>query len=174
MCLERTGGGMASRALRRRGRRDNGAAAVEFILVLPILLILVFGIIQFGITFTGVLALNNAARQGARVGVVSLNTCDSVMGQVYQGSSSIGVKYPLTVTVSRSGGGGTLCTASVDSAGVATYSAGDSTTVACPSGNVGNRLTVKAASTGSFTIPPVLFISSFTISGNGVFQCENS
>jgi Flp pilus assembly protein TadG len=165
---------MATGAHRHRLRHDGGVAAVEFVLVLPLLIILVFGIIQFGITLAGVLALNNAARQGARVGVVALNTCDTVMAQVFQGSSSIGVKYPVTVTVSRSGGGGTLCTATVSATGATSYSTGTSTTVACPSGNVGNRLTVKAASTSSFTIPPVLFIKTYTITGNGVFQCENS
>ena len=47
---------------RKRGR-DDGASAVEFALVLPLLIILLFGIISFGIVFAQKLALGNAARQ---------------------------------------------------------------------------------------------------------------
>jgi Flp pilus assembly protein TadG len=51
-------------------KREEGAAAVEFALVLPILLVLVFGIIEFGMIlyFQGVVA--SASREGARHGIV--------------------------------------------------------------------------------------------------------
>ena len=48
-----------------RGHED-GANAVEFALVLPILLILVFGIITGGVLYNQQLALTQAAREGAR------------------------------------------------------------------------------------------------------------
>jgi Flp pilus assembly protein TadG len=160
---------------RFRRRYDDGAAAVEFALVFPLLALLVFGIIQFGISFSGLLALNNASRQGARVGAVGLNTCATVMGQVYQGSQdALGVVYPVTVTVSRSGGAGNLCVATLNSSGSATYSTGSATVVACPSGNVANRLNVKTTTTGSFVIPPFFFVSNYSIAGKGVYQCEIS
>ena len=44
---------------------------VEFAMVLPILLMLVFGIIQFGITFNHSLTLTDAVRVGARQAAVS-------------------------------------------------------------------------------------------------------
>jgi Flp pilus assembly protein TadG len=47
---------------------DRGAAAVEFALILPILLVIVLGIIQFGFTFTQWLEMEHAAREGARWG----------------------------------------------------------------------------------------------------------
>jgi Flp pilus assembly protein TadG len=47
---------------------DRGAAAVEFALVLIPLLMIVFGIISFGITFSDSLSLENAAREAARFG----------------------------------------------------------------------------------------------------------
>jgi len=45
---------------------DRGAAAVEFALVLPLLLILIFGIIDFGRLLNTKITLTEAAREGAR------------------------------------------------------------------------------------------------------------
>ena len=50
----------------RRGGREQGASAVEFALVLPILVLLVFGIITFGIVFARTQGMEAAAREGAR------------------------------------------------------------------------------------------------------------
>ncbi len=50
---------------------EQGQAMVEFAMVLPILLVLVFGIIQFGITFNHYLTLTDAVRAGARQAAVS-------------------------------------------------------------------------------------------------------
>jgi hypothetical protein len=46
--------------------RDRGAIMVEFALILPILVILVFGIIEFGRAYNTQIALQGAAREGAR------------------------------------------------------------------------------------------------------------
>lgn len=46
---------------------------VEFALVLPILVVLVFAIIQFGIAWNNYVTLTDAARAGARKGAVSRN-----------------------------------------------------------------------------------------------------
>jgi len=48
----------------RRGER--GAAAVEFALVLPVLILLVFGLIEFSRVYNIQISLSNAAREGAR------------------------------------------------------------------------------------------------------------
>jgi Flp pilus assembly protein TadG len=50
------------------GRR--GAAAVEFALVLPLLLALLFGIMEFGLVFKDQLAVLQAAREGSRIAAV--------------------------------------------------------------------------------------------------------
>lgn len=49
---------------------------VEFVLVLPMLCMLVFGIVQFGILYNNYLAVTDAARVGARKGAVSRQAAD--------------------------------------------------------------------------------------------------
>jgi Flp pilus assembly protein TadG len=51
----------------RGARSDRGAAAVEFALLLPLLLVLVFGIIDFGRALNAQITLTQAAREGARL-----------------------------------------------------------------------------------------------------------
>ncbi|KGJ77126.1 hypothetical protein GY21_08170 [Cryobacterium roopkundense] len=51
----------------RRLRDDGGAAALEFALVLPVLLLLVFGLMEFSRLYNVQISLTNAAREGARV-----------------------------------------------------------------------------------------------------------
>ena len=46
---------------RKRGRGEDGQALVEFAIVLPLLLILVTGIIQFGLLFNKYITLTDAA-----------------------------------------------------------------------------------------------------------------
>lgn len=55
-----------------RRPRDRGGAAVEFALVLPILLLLVFGILDYGRLFYDSIALRQGAREAARQAVVQL------------------------------------------------------------------------------------------------------
>ena len=46
--------------------RDRGSAAVEFALVLPVLLLVIFGIVDFGRLLTAKLILTRAVQEGAR------------------------------------------------------------------------------------------------------------
>ena len=52
-------------------RSEKGQALVEFALVAPLLLLLLFGIIQFGIAFNNSLTLTDAVRAGARAAIVN-------------------------------------------------------------------------------------------------------
>ncbi len=52
--------------MRQPGSREGGAAAVELALVLPILLLLVFGIVDFGRALNLQITLTQAAREGVR------------------------------------------------------------------------------------------------------------
>lgn len=52
-------------------RKESGQALVEFAFVLPILLILIFGIIEFGRIYNTQLVITSCAREGARAAIVS-------------------------------------------------------------------------------------------------------
>ena len=53
--------------LRRRLRSERGAELVETALTLPLILLVVIGIIEFGFVFQKLEVVTNAAREGARV-----------------------------------------------------------------------------------------------------------
>jgi Flp pilus assembly protein TadG len=57
---------------------ERGQAAVEFALVVPIIIVLLLGIIQVGIAFHDYITLTDAARAGARKAVVDRFSDESV------------------------------------------------------------------------------------------------
>ena len=59
-----------------RIKNEQGQTMTEFALVLPILVVLLFGIIQFGIAFNNYVTLTDAVRAGARKAAVSRNLAD--------------------------------------------------------------------------------------------------
>jgi Flp pilus assembly protein TadG len=70
-----------------RMRDESGAAAVEFALVFPMLILVLFGIIEFGAMYNAQLMVTGAAREGARSMAISgdpavakLDTIDSAIG----------------------------------------------------------------------------------------------
>jgi Flp pilus assembly protein TadG len=54
----------------RQWRSERGAELIEFAIVMPILLFIIAGIVDFGMMFRTYEAVTNAAREGARVGVL--------------------------------------------------------------------------------------------------------
>jgi Flp pilus assembly protein TadG len=56
------------RVTRRRYSDQRGAAALEFALIVPILVMVVFGVVDFGWAINRDTMVNNAAREGAREG----------------------------------------------------------------------------------------------------------
>lgn len=58
-------------------RSQQGQTLVEFALILPLLLILVFGIVEFAIIFYDKAVVTNASREGARRGSVASYTVDT-------------------------------------------------------------------------------------------------
>ena len=54
----------------RPDHRDSGAAAVEFALVVPLLVMLLFGMMDYGLFFSNALSVKQGVREAARQGVV--------------------------------------------------------------------------------------------------------
>ena len=53
-----------------RRLNDRGVAAAEFALILPVVLLILFGTIEFGMIMYGREVVTNAVREGARAGIV--------------------------------------------------------------------------------------------------------
>jgi Flp pilus assembly protein TadG len=60
----------------RSRKRLAGTAMVEFIIVLPLLLMILFATLEFGVLFGKWQTLSNAAREGARTAVVFRRDCN--------------------------------------------------------------------------------------------------
>jgi Flp pilus assembly protein TadG len=52
-------------------KNQNGGSLVEFVIIAPLLFIILFGIIEFGILLYNQAVLTNASREGARYGIVA-------------------------------------------------------------------------------------------------------
>lgn len=61
----------------RRCGGERGAELIEMAMVMPILLLIVGGIVDFGFMFRSWEVVTNAAREGARVGILPGYSCDS-------------------------------------------------------------------------------------------------
>ena len=83
---------------RFHGRRDRGAAAVEFALVVPLLLILLLGTVEFGRAYNAQISVTAAAREGARVMAVQ---DDNGAAQAATVAAAVGVS-PVNVSVTPS------------------------------------------------------------------------
>ncbi len=96
--------------LKRKLKREDGAAAVEFAIVFPLLIVLVFGIIEFSVALYDKAMITNASREGARAGIVFSDpriSDDEIRSVVnnYCGNHLItfGSGTAITTTINRSG-----------------------------------------------------------------------
>jgi hypothetical protein len=93
----------------RRAHGDDGAVLVEFALVMPVLALILFGIIEFGINLNDYQSVRQGVREGARQGVVadygSVTTCGINGSAVSAGAES---KAVICTTKERSGVGDDL------------------------------------------------------------------
>jgi Flp pilus assembly protein TadG len=98
------------RSLRRFVRAQSGAEIVEFALTLPLLLLVVLGIIEFGFLFQQYEVVTNAAREGARIATLPTYSANAtatetnVTARVNQYLTAGGLS-PASATIC--GGGGT-------------------------------------------------------------------
>lgn len=107
----------------RPDARDRGAAAVEFALVVVPMLMVIWGLISYGIMFTYRQALSQAVGEGARAAVAAPTTAitSAVTGAIGGALNSYG----------QTCGGTLTCTTSA------------ATTVGCPSGHTCVTVTVS-------------------------------
>jgi len=74
----------------RRNKRKS-AVVVETAVVLPLLLTILFGIIEFGWTFMVYQSIVNAAREGCRVAVLEGSTDSEISNRVQQYMNMVGI-----------------------------------------------------------------------------------
>lgn len=88
--------------IRKLVRDNRGQSLVEMALVLPLLIIILFGIIEFGRVFHSYLMITHASREGARVGVVGQSNGD--IEQRIQNATTLNLdKLTITITPSDQG-----------------------------------------------------------------------
>lgn len=91
-------------------KNQNGASAVEFAIILPVLVLLIFGIIELSFAIYDKTMITHASREGARAGIVfkvpPVTDAEIVnVVNTYLGSNLItfGAPATATVTVTRAG-----------------------------------------------------------------------
>jgi Flp pilus assembly protein TadG len=80
-------------------KNNKGQTFVETALILPIILLVVMGIIEFGRIFSGYLILTNASREGARYGVIHYSSDADIISTTKDNCYTFD-PADLTVTVS--------------------------------------------------------------------------
>jgi Flp pilus assembly protein TadG len=142
--------------LRRSARGEEGAAAVEFALISGVLVMLVFGMLEFGLAFWQVQNLRSATREAGRVAAVRGQPNDIQTRLVQASNGSLPPGYSgYTVQVDGVTG---LCTVA---------SSGRSVRVAIING----ALPINVRSAFQIQVP---FLPSFTVNPDlsGTFRCE--
>lgn len=115
---------------------------VEFSLILPLLLILVFGIIQAGIAFNKYQGIHAAAREGARTASIPSSTGAEITARVNDALTGVAFAAPVNINPGQ----------------------------AC-AGRRGEQVIVTVAAPHTISVPflPTL---ALTMNGRGVFRCE--
>jgi Flp pilus assembly protein TadG len=136
---------MAKLIRRGSANSERGAAAVEFALLLPLLVLLVFGIIDFGRAINAQITITQAAREGARA--LSLSGGQATY-QTRSTNAAIGLNTSkLTITEVHG----------------------------CQPGDAANGVDADVKVTYSFSfITPIgsIFGSTKTLTAEGVIPCE--
>jgi hypothetical protein len=82
---------VASLAPRKALSAEDGAELVEFAVVVPVMLLVLLGIIDFGLLFQRYQVITNAAREGARLAVLPGYTSIDVQDRVTQFLTAAGL-----------------------------------------------------------------------------------
>jgi Flp pilus assembly protein TadG len=129
-----------------RGDDERGAGVVEFALILPLLMMLVFGTIQFGLLYNRQQALHASAREGARMAALPSATSADISARALDALDGIPLGGTPTVTITPS------------------------LTRPCE-GRLGETVLVVVTVPTTIEIP-VWGTESRTLTGRGEFRCE--
>jgi Flp pilus assembly protein TadG len=128
-----------------RATNDRGAVAVEMALLLPVLVLLLLGIMEFGRAYNAQVTLTNAAREGVRVMAITNVEADA--------------KTAATNAAS------TLRMTSTNPAFTFTFTTETTTYTSCAAGR-------QVSMTISYTLDSLTGIAGpFSMTGKGVMQC---
>lgn len=133
-------------AIPKRGQGlngEHGASMAEFAIVLPILIIILFSVVEMGIAFNRAQAIEAAAREGARLASIQSTTSGDVTTRVNEALAGI----PITLN------GPPSITPSV-----------------C-AGRAGQSVQVAVAADHQINIP-LYGNPTVTLTGQAVFRCE--
>lgn len=126
-----------------KSRGERGAAAVEFAIVVPLLILLVVGIAEFGRAYNVATTLSAAARQGARTMALE-NSTGAARASAQSAATGLGLSASqISVTPS-----------------------------ACPTGSTSSTTLVTVRITYPMAFVTGLFGSSVTLHGAGVMRCN--
>lgn len=126
-----------------RRRDERGAAAVEFAIVVPVLLLLVVGIAEFGRAYSTAAVLSGAAREGART--MALQNSTSAARTAAQGAATGLTLSSSQIAISPS---------------------------ACPAAGSGTTTLMTVTITYPMPFLSGVFGSSVTLHGKGVMRCN--
>jgi Flp pilus assembly protein TadG len=88
----------------KRMRSEKGAALIEAAITVPIILLICVGIFEFGRAYQTMQVLTNAAREGARMAVITTSKDEDITARVrdYMKAGSLKEHATATVTIQRS------------------------------------------------------------------------
>jgi hypothetical protein len=139
------------RGRHKRRHDQRGAAAIEFAIIAPVLFMVVFGIIEFGIAWSEKNVFVGAAREGARFAAVACGDGSCVDGEVAQRVIDAAVGYdidgaPGSITVTPNPG--------------------------CSSADTSENVTVSFLQDFVIDIPFIPTITLNDVEIEAVFRCE--
>ncbi len=172
----------------RRGRRERGQSLVEFAVLVPVFMLILIGMLEFGLMFNHDLTLQYASREGARVGSAlgcgassNNQTCDSALPtpqdvdtyivaavqRVLEASGSpINMAQIGSITIFRATSTGAVYSTNTD---MWTYSKGNGPTVS------GQKLDfIRSGSNGWADSARVTSSTETTNCGSGLSTCPDS
>lgn len=98
------------KVIRHRISREEGVAAVEFAIILPVLALILFGVLEFGRVWSQYQVFQGAAREGARCAAVASTSDCVVQDEIDQAAAPYEPSGNATIQVLGGGGGPNGCT----------------------------------------------------------------